>query len=206
MPACLGREVADSQGRVSPEALGHRVDPGRRRTRGLPARSRQEPLQRRPQSRFRNFRLAGASEIPRLSADAASDPKRDRQRRNQTASKPGRIEFDLDLLEPDRRGRIAMPCAGAVEDRGGAGDEALSYLGLVQIGADHEERKNGPVMGVLGHPGIARVDDPSEGGSAVASQQQITRPIRRRWLDTARSAGPSRPGRPADLESVQYAT
>src|SRR5262249_52268678 len=79
---------------------------------------------------------------------------------------------DLDLFEANRRGRIAMTRAGGVEDRGGPADEPLPELGLVQIGADHEERKNGPLMGVLWHAGVAPVYDPSDTGSAEAAQHR----------------------------------
>jgi hypothetical protein len=88
-------------------------------------------------------------------------------------SKPGRIELNLDLFESDRRGCVAMARASAIEDCGWAGDEFLPGLSLIQIGADHKKRKNGPVMSVLLHAGVAPVDNPSDTGSAEVPQHQI---------------------------------
>lgn len=72
----------------------------------------------------------------------------------------------LDLLEADRRGGIAVTRAGTIEDRGRAADESRANLSLVQVGADHEQRQDGPVMGVFGHAGVAAVDDPPDTHSA----------------------------------------
>jgi hypothetical protein len=119
---------------------------------------------------FGCFCLAGVSEVSRLSADATSDPQHGGRKWKQPASKPGGIELDLNLFESYRRGCVAMTRAGAIKDRRRAGDEVLPDFGLVQIGADHKERKNRPVMGVLWHAGVASVDDPSERRPAEASQ------------------------------------
>src|SRR5215813_3906411 len=118
MPARLQCEVADSQTSVFAQASGDRADPARRLPLRLPARPFQESLQRFTNAILGGFHLASASKVAHLSADATTDPQHDRHTRQQTASKPGRIELDLDLLEPDRRGRVAMTRAGAIEDRG----------------------------------------------------------------------------------------
>src|SRR5579863_3998754 len=170
MPVYLLRKVADSQGGVFAEASAHRADPARRHPLRLAARPFQEPLERCAKLIFGCFCLASVSEVSRLSADATSDPERGGRKRKQLASKPGGIELDLNLFESYRRGCVAMTRAGAIKDRRRAGDEVLPDLSLVQIGADHKERKNRPVMCVLWHAGVASVDDPSERRSAEASQ------------------------------------
>jgi hypothetical protein len=173
MPAYFYRKVADFQGRVFPEASAQRADPARGRRLRLAARPFQEPLERCTKVIFAGFCLASVSEASRLFADASSDPQHDGRRWKCPASKPGGIELDLDLFESNRRGCVAMTRAGAIEDRGRPGDEVLPDFSLVQIGADHKERKNRPVVGVLWHAGVATVDDPSERSSAEASQHQI---------------------------------
>ena len=147
MPPYLCGEVADSKGGVFPETSGERVNPGCRFTRGLPVRPFQKPLQRGAQTIFGCFSFAGLDEPAGLHPGATSDAQHDRHGRNQPASKPGRIEFDLDF-------------------------------GLVQIRPDHKERKNGPIMGVLWHAGVAPIDDPSDRGSAEASQHEIPSRLR----------------------------
>jgi hypothetical protein len=172
MPACLSREVADFQGRVFREAAGDRANPPRRLTLGLPARPFEEPLERCTKAIFGYPCFASTSEVSRVSPGTISDPPRHGQSW-QPASKPGRIELDLDLFESNRSGRIAMSRAGAIKDRGRAGDEFLPDFSLVPIGAEYKERKNRPVVGVLWHAGVAPVDDPSDRGSAEASQHPI---------------------------------
>jgi hypothetical protein len=139
----------------------------------LPLRSLQKPLQRRAQATLGCFSFASFDELPLLPPHATSDPQCHGHGRKQPASEPGRIELDLDLFESKRRDRVAMSCAGTIEDRGRTRDEPPADFGLVQIGADHKERKNGPIMGVLRDAGLAAIDDPSDRGSAEASQHQI---------------------------------
>jgi hypothetical protein len=145
--------------------------------RPAPSRNRRSAARRRSSQAS----VWQVSEVSRLSADATSDPKIDWQRCKQSASEPGRVELDLDLFESYRRGCVAMPRTGTIENRGWAGNELLPNLGLVQIGADHKERKNGPVMGVLRHAGAAWVDDPSDAGSTEASQHPISRHLTMPW-------------------------
>ena len=208
MPACLYRQLADSQVWVFPEAFGDRADPARRPALRLPARPFQEALQRGANLTFRSCCLANVSEISRLPADETSDPQCDRQTRKQPVSEPGRIELDLDLLESDCRGRIAMTRAGPIEDRGRPRDEPLPQFSLVQIGADHEQRKNGPVVCVRRHAGVAAVDDPPDTGAAEALQQVMPRRLDggAGLLDKHGSPGRQEKMRrgPRDLESVQY--
>jgi hypothetical protein len=168
MSVCLYRKVADFQSRVLPQATGDRADPARRLTLGLSARPSEEPSERFTQLNLGCSRLARVSEVSRLPADGTSDPRHHWQTWKQLASNPAWIELDLDLLESNRRSGVAMTRAGAIEDRRRPGDEVLPELGLVQIGADHEERKNRPVMGVLWHASVTPVDDPSDTGPAEA--------------------------------------
>lgn len=208
MPACLYRELADCQVRVFPEALGDRADPARCLALRLPTRPCQEPLQRAANLVLRGFCLANVSEVPRLPADETSYPQRDGQTREQPASEPGRIELDLDLLESDRRGCIPMTRAGPIEDRGRPGDEPLPHFSLVQIRTEHKERKDGPIVGVRRHAGVAAVDDSSDTGAAEASLQGMPRRFDRGagLLDKRGSAGRQEKmkERAGDLEWVQY--
>src|SRR5215467_11645356 len=115
MPTRLQREVADSQSCVFAQAPGHRPDPARGLSLRLPVRSLQEPLQRFTNAILGCFHRASASQVAHLPAEVTTDPQRDRHTRQQAASKPGRIELDLDLFESNRRGRVAMTRAGAIE-------------------------------------------------------------------------------------------
>jgi hypothetical protein len=206
--ARLCRKVADFQGWVFPEASGDRADPARRLALRLPVGACEEPLKRRAQAIFAGFCLASVSEGSRLYADATSDPKHDGQTWKQSMSQPRRIELDLDLFESYRRCCVAMPRAGAIKDRGWAADEPLPNLGLVQIGADYKERENGPVMGMLWHAGAAAVDDPSNSGSAEASQHRFPARVTDSEASyikvAARAVKMTITGDPRDLESVQY--
>ena len=207
MPAYLSREVADTQGRVFPQASADRANPARRLTPGLPACNFQEPLQRCAKAFFGCRCFASVTEVPRLPPGTTSDPPHHGQSRNQPASKPVRIELDLDLFESKRCGRIAMSRPRAIEDRGRPGDKRLADVSLVQIGAHHKERNNRPVVGVLRHAGVAPVDDPSDRDSAEASQHQISYPSRMAWpliKCCSASRQEKRPGWCRDLESVQY--
>ena len=178
MSACLFRKFADFQGRVLIEASRDGADPARGLTVVLPARPCQEPSDRFTHMSLGCLHLASLSEVSRVSADGTSNPSHDGQTWKQLGSNPGRIELDLDLFESYRRGGVAMMRPGPIEDCGWPGNEPLAHFGLVQIGADNEERKNGPVMGVLRHAGAAPVDDPSDTGSAEASQHLVSRSFR----------------------------
>jgi hypothetical protein len=173
MSACLDRELANFSARVLPEVSRDRANPARWLTRGLQASPFKEPSNPIAQTRPRRGRLASASKISRRSADGASDPLHDGQTWKPPGSDPGWVKLDLDLFESNRGGGVAMTCAGAIEDRRWPGDKFRPDLGLVQIRADHEKRENGPVVSVLGHAGVAPVNDPSDTGSAEALQHQF---------------------------------
>ena len=131
MPPYLSREVADVQGRVLPEASVDRANPARRLTPGLSACNLQEPLERCTKVIFGCRYFASMSEAPRLARGTTSVPPHHGQSWNQPASKPVRIELDLDLFESNRRGRLAMSRPGAIEDGRGARDERRADFSLV---------------------------------------------------------------------------
>src|SRR5215469_3349546 len=139
MAVCLSRKVADSQRRIFPQAPGDRTDPARRFMLRPPARPFEEPLDRITQVTLGYFCLASVDKVSRLSSDVTSDPFHDGYTWQQSASNPERIELDLDLFESNGRGRVAMARAGAIENRGGSGNELLSDFRLIDIGADHKE-------------------------------------------------------------------
>jgi hypothetical protein len=124
---------------------------------------------------FGCFCLASESEVACFSAHGTAGPPLHGLTWKHPVSKPGRIELNLDLFEANRGGCVAMARAGAIEDRGWAGDELPPNLSLIQIGADHKKRKNGPVMCVLWHAAVAPVDNPSDTDSAEAPQHHILR-------------------------------
>lgn len=174
VPPCLDRKIGDFKGGVFAEPSPDPVDPDGRRMLGQPACTFHEPPQRRAQSIFGGVVPTSSSKAPCVPTGATADPLSDGDLRKEPVAKPSRVELDLDLFEPDRRDCVAMGCAGAIKDRGGTGDERLPDLRLVQIGANHEERKYRPLMGMLGHAGVAPIDDSPDRGSAEGSQHQIS--------------------------------
>src|SRR5262247_2094839 len=143
MPACLSGKVADPQGRVFTESSRDRGDPLCRLPLGLLAGTFQEALQSCAKAVFGCFCATFLSEKSGLPARTTSDPRHHGHRRQQAATKPGRIELNLDLFESHSRDCVAMSCASTIENRGRTGDELLPDFSLVQIRADHKERKNG---------------------------------------------------------------
>jgi hypothetical protein len=131
MPAGLPGKVADPQGRVFTEASRDRANPARRLKSGLLAGTFQEPSERRAKTAFGCFSFAGVGEESRLPSGTTPDPQRHGLAGQQPASKPTGIELNLDLFESDRRDRVAMRCASAIEDRGWTGDEFRPDFGLV---------------------------------------------------------------------------
>src|SRR5215469_2022469 len=191
MPARLSGKLADLEARVFSQSSRDRANPARRFTLGLPAGALEESLQGCAKAARGGFFFARASEEARLPSDPASDPQHDGHRWKQRASEPGRIELNLDLFKAHGRDRVAMGCAGTIEDCGRTGDELLPDFSLVQIRAHHKERENGPVVGVLRHAGVAAVDDPCDRGSAEALRHEILSPSTMVWcsyLSVARRA------------------
>jgi hypothetical protein len=98
----------------------------------LPTCAPEEPLDRGAQGSF-GCVVASLRETARLCAGSTSDPLHHRHGWKRLAPEPGRIEFNLDLLESKRRNGVSMSCAAAVENRRRTGDELLPGLSLVQI-------------------------------------------------------------------------
>src|SRR5580692_8789178 len=160
MSSDLACKVGHLQRRILAEAPGHRTNPARRFPRRFAARSLHEPLQGCTQALLVRFPAAEQRQGSSLRAGASTQPSRDGSTGKQPASKPGRIELDLDLLEPRRRNGVTMSSPGPIENGRGASDEGLSEFALVQIPAYYEHRQQRPIMGALPNPRTASIDNP----------------------------------------------
>src|SRR4029077_13648293 len=92
------------------------------------------------------------------------------------ASKPSRIELNLELLKSYRPNGVAVCGARPIENRGETGDEGLTQFSLVEVAAEYEDRQHGPIMRVLRNAAVAAVKYSSNSGATEPSQHSPVRP------------------------------
>ena len=152
-----------------------------------------EPARRRPPFDGPSLRQEGARGIGKLSlVDLSIQPKSrklagrmtglstapmDRCADFQRQPKPGGIEFDLDLLEPFAPDAIRVRRPGAVENDPGRMDRAVAVFGAVFQRSRNVDREHRPVMGVLAHADIGRVDDASRPCTAKVPESDFERVV-----------------------------
>src|SRR6185312_7954929 len=132
-------QSGNTDGRIRLQAAVDPTDPGGWSSTVFGSGARDEALQARTQLLLGRVAIAQLRQRARQRSHAATHPPLNGRVRDAGAPEPLRVELDLDLLEPHRRYLVAMGSSGAIEDRRGAGNGQLAEVGMVRVGADHEE-------------------------------------------------------------------
>ncbi|HEV2419587.1 MAG TPA: hypothetical protein VGX94_17465 [Terriglobia bacterium] len=131
MQSSRARKFGDSPAWVIPETPGYIVKPIGASCPEFEACCFQEPPQRYKKKLLGHVLTTKPGERSSRSGTEATYPSGDWAIGKPHTPKPSRIEFNLDLFKPFRSCGVAMCRTGSIEHRRRAGDELLSYVGLI---------------------------------------------------------------------------